>query len=80
MTTPTTETTLAPPRRSQLDYLKLTYFAEQDEVLAQEAAGKRWTHLTYLERLIEGEYQRRQARASYPPRARGRLPPDQARG
>jgi len=64
MTAPTTETTPAPPRRSQLDYLKLTYFAEQDEVLAQEAAGKRWTHLAYLERLIEGEYQRRQARAS----------------
>ncbi|MSU65378.1 MAG: ATP-binding protein [Opitutus sp.] len=63
MTTTTTETTAAPPRRSQLDYLKLGYFAEQDEALAQEAAEKRWTHLGYLERLIEGEYLRRQARA-----------------
>jgi len=63
MTTTTTETTAAPPRRSQLDYLKLSYFAEQDEALAQAAAEKRWTHLGYLERLIEGEYLRRQARA-----------------
>ena len=64
MTTPTTETVPAPPRRSQLDYLKLAYFAEQDEVLARQAAEKHWTHLDYLERLIEGEYLRRQARAS----------------
>lgn len=63
MTTTTTETTAVPPRRSQLDYLKLSYFAEQDEALAQEAAEKRWTHLGYLERLVEGEYLRRQARA-----------------
>ena len=64
MTTPTTETQPVPPRRSQLDYLKLAYFAEQDEILAQQAAEKRWTHLAYLERLIEGEYLRRQSRAS----------------
>jgi IstB-like ATP binding protein len=64
MTTPTTETALAPPWRSQLDYLKLTYFAEHDEVLTQQAAEKRWPQLSYLERLVGGEHQRRQARAS----------------
>jgi DNA replication protein DnaC len=64
MTTPTNETAPAPPRRSQLDYLKLAYFAEMDEVLARQAAEKHWAHLDYLERLIEGEYLRRQARAS----------------
>jgi DNA replication protein DnaC len=64
MTTPTTEPRPTPPRRSQLDYLKLAYFAEHDEPLAQQAAEKQWTHLGYLERLIEGEYLRRQARAS----------------
>jgi len=64
MTTPTNETVPASPRRNQLDYLKLAYFAEHDEVLARQAAQKHWTHLDYLERLIEGEYLRRQARAS----------------
>jgi DNA replication protein DnaC len=63
MTTPTTNTEVAPPRRNQLDYLKLAYFLENDEPLAQQAAEKHWTHLGYLERLIEGEYLRRQARA-----------------
>jgi DNA replication protein DnaC len=64
MTTATTTTAeLAPPRRGQLDYLKLPYIGEHHEALAQKAAEKGWSHLDYLERLIEGEYLCRQARA-----------------
>ena len=63
MTVTATVPEAAPPRRAQLDYLKLVYFSEQHEAMAQQAAEKRWSHLDYLERLIEGEYLRRQARA-----------------
>lgn len=52
-----------PLRLAHVDYLKLGYFAEHHEPLAQQAADKRWSHLDYLERLLEGEYLRRQAKA-----------------
>lgn len=52
-----------PPRHTHLDYLKLGFFAENHEAMAKQAAEKRWSHLDYLERLLEGEYLRRQARA-----------------
>lgn len=52
-----------PLRLAHLDYLKLGYFAEHHEPLAQQAADKRWSHLDYLERLLEGEFLRRQAKA-----------------
>lgn len=47
----------------QLAYLQLGYIAEQCEELARPAAAQQWSHLDYLHRLIEGEYQRRQQRA-----------------
>lgn len=48
-----------PSLDNQLTYLKLSYFKEQYEPMAQEAARDSWTHLDYLSRLIEGEFQRR---------------------
>jgi DNA replication protein DnaC len=47
----------------RLDYLKLPHVAENYEALAKQAAQKHWTHVEYLERLLEGEYQARQHRA-----------------
>jgi DNA replication protein DnaC len=38
--------------------------AENYEALAKQAATKHWSHLEYLERLLEGEYQLRQTRAA----------------
>jgi len=46
-----------------LDYLCLPYLQQNHEALTQEAAEKRWSHGEYLQRLLEGEYQRRQQRA-----------------
>lgn len=46
-----------------LEYLRLAYIAENYEPLAKQAAEKRLAYPDYLQRLIEGEYQRRQQRA-----------------
>lgn len=46
-----------------LAYLKLGDIAEQCEPLAADAAAKGWTHLDYLQRLLEGECRARQGRA-----------------
>lgn len=51
------------PLETYLDYLGLPYLQQNHEALAQEAAEKRWSHGEYLQRLLEGEYQRRQQRA-----------------
>jgi DNA replication protein DnaC len=48
---------------THLDYLRLTYLAENYEPLAKQAAEKRWPYADYLQRLIEGEYHRRLQRA-----------------
>lgn len=48
---------------THLDYLRLQYITENYEPLAKQAAEKRWPYADYLQRLIEGEYQRRQQRA-----------------
>jgi DNA replication protein DnaC len=53
----------APPLSAHLDYLKLPYLAENYDPLAQQAAEKKWSHVDYLQRLIAGEYDRRQQRA-----------------
>jgi DNA replication protein DnaC len=53
----------APPLPAQLDYLKLPFLAENYDPLAQQAAEKKWSHVDYLQRLIMGEYDRRQQRA-----------------
>lgn len=52
-----------PPRHAHIEYLNLGFFTEQHEALAKQAAEKRWSHLEYLERLLEGEYLARQGRA-----------------
>jgi DNA replication protein DnaC len=51
------------PLATYLDYLRLGYVAEHYEPLAHQAAEKRLPHAEYLQRLLEGEYQRRQQRA-----------------
>jgi DNA replication protein DnaC len=47
-----------------LHYLKLSYFREHHQALAQEAAQKNWTPLDFLGRLVEGEALRRKDRAT----------------
>jgi DNA replication protein DnaC len=44
--------------------LKLSYFREYHESLAQEAVEKNWTPLDFLSRLVEGEALRRKDRAT----------------
>lgn len=51
------------PLPTYLDYLRLKYVTENYEPLAKQAAEKRWPHADYLQRLLEGEYHRRQERA-----------------
>jgi DNA replication protein DnaC len=51
------------PIATYLDYLRLAYVAEHYEPLAKQAAEKRLPYAEYLQRLLEGEYQRRQQRA-----------------
>jgi DNA replication protein DnaC len=47
----------------RLDYLQLPYLKEHFRSAATEAASKHWSHLDYLDRLIEGEALARQDRA-----------------
>jgi DNA replication protein DnaC len=47
----------------QLGYLQLPYLKEHFRSAATEAASQHWSHLQYLERLIEGEAAARQDRA-----------------
>ena len=56
---PTTDRAL----EHRLDYLQLPYLKEHFRSAATEAASKHWSHLDYLERLIEGEALARQDRA-----------------
>lgn len=49
--------------QAHLDYLKLADVAAQFEPLAAEATAKRWSHVAYLQRLLEGECRARQQRA-----------------
>ena len=49
--------------QEHLDYLKLADVAAQFEPLATEAMAKRWSHVEYLQRLLEGECRARQQRA-----------------
>jgi DNA replication protein DnaC len=43
----------------QLEYLKLSFVQSHYSELAQEAARHSWTHVDYLGRLIDGQYQHR---------------------
>ena len=47
----------------QLDYLKLPFLKAQYDPLAQQAAQQPWTHVEYLTRLIDGQYQQRREHA-----------------
>ena len=49
---------------THLLYLKLSFFREHHQALAQEAVAKNWTQLDFLSRLVEGEALRRQDRAT----------------
>jgi DNA replication protein DnaC len=51
------------PISTYIDYLRLAYVAENYELLAKQATEKRLPYAEYLQRLLEGEYQRRQQRA-----------------
>jgi len=48
---------------SHLDYLRLGQVAENYEEMAAQAASKNWSHVEYLQRLLDCEYQYRQQRA-----------------
>jgi len=48
-----------PLLHQQLDYLKLPFLKDQYADLAQQAAEQSWTHVDYLARLIDGQYQQR---------------------
>ena len=52
-----------PVIQEHLSYLKLVDIQAQYEPLATEATAKRWAHVEYLRRLLEGEYRARQGRA-----------------
>src|SRR5713226_7688879 len=43
----------------QLDELKLPFFKTHHAEMAQQAAQQSWTHVEYLARLIDGQYQQR---------------------
>ena len=47
----------------QLDYLKLPFLKAQYDELAQQAVRQPWTHVEYLGRLIDGQYQQRREHA-----------------
>jgi DNA replication protein DnaC len=57
-----TKDPLATALEKQLDYLKLAYCKENFRPLAAEGHAEHWTHLDYLQRLIEGEVAARQDR------------------
>lgn len=48
--------------KTHLQWLRLNYLLETHEELARQAVEKRWSHLTFLEHLIEGECLDRQHR------------------
>jgi DNA replication protein DnaC len=45
--------------QQQLDYLKLAFFQTQYNELARQAAQHSWSHVDYLGRLVDGQYQQR---------------------
>ena len=52
------------PLLTDLFYLKLSYFRECHQSLAQEAVEKHWGPLDFLSRLVEGEVLRRKDHAT----------------
>lgn len=49
---------------THLFYLKLSFFRENHQQLAKQAADKKWSSLDYLSRLVEGEVLRRKDHAT----------------
>jgi DNA replication protein DnaC len=56
-------TDIIPPLIQSLKYLKLPFMLEQHQDLSREASKKNWSHLDYLEKLVDGEAALRQDRA-----------------
>ena len=54
--------------------LKLAFIAEHYGDLANQAAGKQWSHVDYLGRLIEGEAHLRRDRATHNRLRQARFP------
>lgn len=52
-----------PELEQNLKYLKLSFIREHYESMARQAAQKQWTHVQYLEELIQGQVHRRRDRA-----------------
>jgi DNA replication protein DnaC len=52
------------PLSQHLKYLKLAFMHDQHQDLAHDASKKQWSHLDYLEKLVEGETALRQDRAT----------------
>jgi DNA replication protein DnaC len=50
------------PLHAYLDSLKLSYLREHCQALAKEATEHGWSHLAYLEKLLEGEAHLREDR------------------
>jgi DNA replication protein DnaC len=53
---------IPPVLLQQLDYLQLPFIKTHHAPWAQEAAQASWSHVDYLGRLVEGEFQQRQQR------------------
>ena len=53
---------MSPTLDDHLKYLKLTYFTEHYNALAQEAVVGKWSHVDYLSRLVEGQARLRRDR------------------
>ncbi|GJQ60941.1 MAG: ATP-binding protein [Candidatus Scalindua sp. AMX11] len=49
---------------SDMLYLKLPFINDHYKTIADEAAAKHWSHIEYLERLIQGETEQRRDRAT----------------
>jgi DNA replication protein DnaC len=59
-----TQDNLAAELEKEMIYLKLPFLNEHYKSLADEAASKHWSHIEYLERLIQGEAEQRRDRAT----------------
>lgn len=49
---------------NEMLYLKLSFMSEHYKSLADEAATKHWSHIEYIERLVQGETEQKRDRAT----------------
>ena len=59
-----TQNKLKAELENEMLYLKLPFMNDHYKSIANEAATKRWSHIEYLERLIQGEAEQRRDRAT----------------